>query len=130
MALEIKKDMSSNWTSFSLPDETKKQILLSFVDELTCHSCQGVPEPSGKLRLRYKCVKNGHTLCPNCVESKAQERTCPSCESLVCSKPCSMTEKVIKDLPWFCSHRPNGCKEILEEVTFEGLIHFDYFTAV
>ena len=74
----------------------RKEILNSLMSELTCSKCHGVP--NGIKPKIFKCTENFHPLCEICKEQRCQ------CGSKIGKHPCSLTTKLLENLPLRCCH--------------------------
>lgn len=89
-----------------------REILEELVSELQCYTCQDLPGPFAKDdSRRYRCDQDEqHAVCKSCLT----DDKCP-CGGSVGKSHCKLTEKLVKELPWYCHNFKNGCKEIFHE---------------
>lgn len=105
---QVKTIFISKMASIGPDFESKKQVLLKILPDLTCVRCKSVPNKGGPRRDRHSCVKQAHTICGACKDKK-----CPCCGSKVTQTPNPVFVGLIEDLPLACNNYQYGCKEIM-----------------
>ena len=87
----------------------KRKSLESMIESLQCFKCKDVPGFKKYQRNRYSCVEESHQLCEKC-KSRCE------CGSLVVKRPNPPTKQMLEDLPVYCPHYKNGCRELFLQV--------------
>ena len=88
--------------------DLKRELLKNIVESLQCYKCKAVPGPTEEQKNRYSCLDNSHELCEDC------KAVC-ECGSVVGKFPNSTIKQMLKDLPMYCRHYKNGCRQIFEK---------------
>ena len=85
----------------------RKEMLQILMPNLMCSKCQEIP--NGIKPIRFKCVDNFHPLCDVCKDQRCH------CGSKIGKNPCSLTSKILENLPSPCCHYKNGCQTFLDQ---------------
>ena len=83
----------------------KRKSLESIIEGLQCFKCKGVPGFTQEQQNRYSCFNKSHQLCEIC-------KAICECGSPVGKHPNPATKQILKDLPVYCPHYKNECREI------------------
>ena len=98
-------------TKISVKNES---ILENIIETLQCFKCKAVPGITQEQQNRYTCVNESHQLCEKC-------KSVCQCGSVVVKRPNPTTKKLLKDLPVYCPHYNNGCRQIFVQTQAESL---------
>ena len=98
-------------TKISVKNES---ILENIIETLQCFKCKAVPGITQEQQNRYTCVNESHQLCEKC-------KSVCQCGSVVVKRPNPTTKKLLKDLPVYCQHYKNGCRQIFVQTQAESL---------
>ena len=91
-----------------------ESLLENIIETMQCFKCQAVPGLTKELQNRYSCVDKSHQLCESCKAS------C-ECGSMVVKCPNPTVKEILKDLPVYCQHYNNGCRQIFVQSQAESL---------
>ena len=91
-----------------------ESILENTIETLQCFKCKAVPGITQEQQNRYTCVNESHQLCEKC-------KSVCQCGSVVGKRPNPTTKKLLKDLPVYCPHYKNGCRQIFVQTQAESL---------
>jgi len=91
-----------------------ESILENTIETLQCFKCQAVPGITQEQQNRYTCVNESHQLCEKC-------KSVCQCGSVVVKRPNPTSKKLLKDLPVYCPHYKNGCRQIFVQTQAESL---------
>mgnify|MGYP001203579950 CR=1 FL=1 len=91
-----------------------ESILENIIETLQCFKCKAVPGITQEQQNRYTCVNESHQLCEKC-------KSVCQCGSVVGKRPNPTTKKLLKDLPVYCPHHKNGCRQIFVQTQAESL---------
>ena len=82
-----------------------ESLLENTIESLQCFKCKAVPGFTQDQQNRYTCLDESHQLCEKC-KSECE------CGSVVGRRPNPTTKKLLKDLPVYCPHYKNECRDI------------------
>ena len=87
-------------------------LMSKLLPDLTCKKCKRIPNPEFPHRSWYTC-SNSHLFCDLCADLN-----CTECELEINESPSSLMTNLVKELPYYCKNKENGCQEInfLEEI--------------
>ena len=91
-----------------------ESLLENIIETMQCFNCEAVPGLANELQNRYSCVDKSHQLCESCKVS------C-KCGSLVGKYPNPTVKQILKDLPSYCQHYNNGCRQIFLQAQAESM---------
>lgn len=91
-----------------------ESLLENIIETMQCFKCQAVPGLSKEQQNRYSCVDKSHQLCESCKAS------C-ECGSVVGKCPNPTIKQMLIDLPVYCLHYNNGCRQIFVQTQAESL---------
>ena len=89
-------------------------LLENIIETMQCFKCQAVPGLAKELQNRYSCVDKSHQLCESCKAS------C-ECGSVVGKCPNPTIKQMLIDLPVYCLHYNNGCRQIFVQTQAESM---------
>ena len=89
-------------------------LLENIIETMQCFKCQAVPGLTKELQNRYSCVDKSHQLCESCKAS------C-ECGSVVGKCPNPTIKQILIDLPVYCLHYNNGCRQIFVQTQAESM---------
>jgi len=91
-----------------------ESLLEKIIETMQCFKCRAVPGLAKEQQNRYSCMDKSHQLCENCKASCI-------CGSLVGKCPNPTVKEILKDLPAYCQHYNNGCRQIFVQAQAESL---------
>ena len=95
--------------------EAKCELLKNLIEDIQCSKCEAVPGFDDKSRFRFHCLATLKVLCEDC-KNKHECLTCKDVQErhfgVVEKTPSPVIEKLLKDMPCFCPHYAQGCREI------------------
>ena len=82
-----------------------ESLLENAIASLQCSKCKAVPGFTKEQQNRYSCLDESHQLCEKC-------KSVCECGSVVGKRPNPTLKQILKNLPVYCPHYNNGCREI------------------
>ena len=82
-----------------------ESLLENTIESLQCYKCKAVPGLTTEQQNRYSCLDESHQLCEKC-------KSVCECGSVVGKRPNPTLKQILKNLPVYCPHYNNGCREI------------------
>ena len=85
-----------------------ESLLENTIESLQCSKCKAVPGFTNEQQNRYSCLYESHQLCEKC-------KSVCKCGSVVGKRPNPALKQILKNLPVYCPHYNNGCREIFNQ---------------
>ena len=84
----------------------KRNFAEEITEKLLCHTCRIVPDTENP--ESFLCRSQKHVYCKSCFKNA---KCCKKADP----KSCELISSVMKNLPQFCKHFVNGCRETLSK---------------
>ena len=94
--------------------DKNESLLENIIETVQCFKCQAVPGLTKEQQNRYSCVDKSHQLCEKC-------KTSCECGSIVGKCPNPALKLILKDLPVYCQHYNDGCRQVFLQTQAESL---------